>query len=255
MIANKRIQGLKRQFLRRAHNTELWASYRPQVPGWSYLLALLGIVLIVAGFVVFPFSQPGNRVLLVVLGILLCLPLVALTVFARKSRQRRTAVRQRILDAVPWRGDEAVLDVGCGSGMLLNGAAARLETGSALGIDIWAKHGGGGNLALLLKHAQKEQVADRISFQEVDARKMPFEDATFDVVLSSWAMHHISRSRADFENLVGEMLRVLKPGGTIVVLDIAHMVEALAARMEEAGLQVEIQDAPYEQQIVIGKKA
>lgn len=255
MTANKGIQGLKRQFLLRAHDTEFWASYWPQAPGWSYLLTLLGIGLVAVAFTIIPSEQLAITVLVGVLGILLCLPLASLTLLARKSRQRRTAVRQRILDAVPWRGDEAVLDVGCGSGMLLNGAAARLKNGTALGIDIWAEHGGGGNLDLLLKHAQKEQVADRISFQEVDARKMPFTDASFDVVLSSWAMHHISRSREDFESLVGEMLRVLKPGGTIVVVDIAHMIEALSIRMEKAGLQVERQDAPYGQQLVIGKKA
>jgi arsenite methyltransferase len=247
-------QYLKRKFLLYAHDTELWASYRPRLPGWPYLLAALGVGIIAVALTIIPFTQPGIRILLVAGGILFGLPLVVLAVFARQNWQRRTAVRKQILDAIPWRGDEAVLDVGCGSGMLLNGAAARLETGSALGIDIWAEHGGGGNLDLLLKHARAENVADRIAFQEVDARQMPFEDASFDVVLSSWAIHHISRSRDDFEAVVQEILRVLKPGGTIVILDIAHMVAAIAIRMVKAGLQVEQQEAPLGQKMVVGKK-
>jgi cyclopropane fatty-acyl-phospholipid synthase-like methyltransferase len=38
---------------------------------------------------------------------------------------------------VPWKGDEAVRDVGCGHGLMLVGAARRLTTGKATGIDIW----------------------------------------------------------------------------------------------------------------------
>jgi len=180
--------------------------------------------------------------------------LTAVARFVRQSRQRRSVVRQQILDALPWRGDEAVLDVGCGSGMLLNGAAARLTSGKALGIDIWAKHGGGGSLDLLFQQAKAENVADRITFQEADARQMPFEDASFDVVLSSWALHHIALSSQDFGDAVNEMMRVLKPGGRMVVLDIAHMIEVLAMRMEKADFEVEIQEAPFGQKIVVGVK-
>ena len=253
-MVNQGLQNLRRQFLLRAHNTELWASYRPQLPGWLYLLPLAGSGLIVMAFALVPAPQLTGRIVLSVSGVLLCVPFVLLARFAWRNKRRRTAVRQTILDAVPWRGDEAVLDVGCGSGMLLNGAAARLKTGTALGIDIWVDHGGGGNLDLLMKHARAENVADRISFQEIDARQMPFEDASFDVVLSSWAIHHIIRSSEDFENTVQEMLRILRPGGTMVILDVAHMVEVIAMRMEAAGLQAEFRDGPNGQKFVVGRK-
>src|SRR5262245_39967625 len=45
--------------------------------------------------------------------------------------------RDALLNSVPWRGDEQVLDVGCGHGLMLIGAAKRLTTGRATGIDIW----------------------------------------------------------------------------------------------------------------------
>jgi ubiquinone/menaquinone biosynthesis C-methylase UbiE len=249
------IQTLKRQFLLHAHDTNLWAGYLPQLPGWFYGLALLGVGLVVAAFTVVPQKQLAVRALLVIGALLISGVLTAVARFVQQRWQRRSVVRQQILDAVPWQGDEAVLDVGCGSGMLLNGAAARLQSGKALGIDIWARHSGGGSLDLLYKQARAENVADRITFQEVDARNMPFADASFDVVLSSWALHHISRSSQDFEAAVGEMLRVLKPGGRMVVLDIAHMIEVLAMRMEKADFDVEIQDAPFAQKLVVGIKA
>ena len=43
--------------------------------------------------------------------------------------------RDLILNLVPWRGDERVLDVGCGRGLLLVGTAKRFTSGSATGID------------------------------------------------------------------------------------------------------------------------
>lgn len=248
-------QHIRRRFLHRAHGTTLWASYRPEVPRWASALALPGVALILSAIAPGARERGGPRAMRLLIGLLLIVPLAALSEMVRRGRARRDEVRGRVLDAVAWRGDERVLDVGCGSGMLLNGAAARLTTGQAVGIDIWADHAGGGDLKLLLKHARDEGVVDRIRFEEVDARRMPYEDASFDVVLSSWALHHISHGREDFDAAVGEMLRVLRPGGTIVVVDIAHMVEVLADRMRAAGLEVSVQVAPRDQKIVVGHKA
>lgn len=250
--ASRARQHVRRRLLHRAHGTTLWASYRPEVPRWATAAALPGVALILSAIAPGRGAARGARL---VAGLLLCAPLAILSEVVRRGRTRRDEVRGRVLNAVDWRGDERVLDVGCGSGMLLNGAAARLSTGQAVGIDIWAEHAGGGDLKLLLKHARAEGVVDRIRFDEVDARRMPYEDASFDVVLSSWALHHISHGREDFDAAVGEMLRVLRPGGTIVVADTAHMVEVLADRMRGAGLEVDLQDAPRGQKIVVAHKA
>ena len=244
---------LRRQFLLRLHDTDLWASYWPRVPGWSLLLLLVGFSLVAGAFVLFSAEKAAWRIAMIGFGLLLCLFFAWSAQFAIRNGRRRLAAREALLDAVSWRGDEAVLDVGCGSGMLLNGAAARLTTGTALGIDIWATHGGGGRLELLQKHARAENVAERISFQAVDARQMPFENASFDVVLSSWAVHHIIHSGEDFDNLIHEMLRVLRPRGTLVVMDVAHLVQVLADRLQAAGLQVELRTGPAGQQFVVGR--
>src|SRR5438067_1587549 len=53
------------------------------------------------------------------------------------SRFGKLRERERLLGLIPWRGDERVLDVGCGRGLLLVGAARRLTTGSSVGVDIW----------------------------------------------------------------------------------------------------------------------
>jgi arsenite methyltransferase len=53
------------------------------------------------------------------------------------SKFTKVRLRENVLDLVSWRGNERVLDVGCGRGLMLIGAAKRLTTGKAVGIDIW----------------------------------------------------------------------------------------------------------------------
>ena len=227
-------------FLLHMHDTELWASHLPRVPKGLSLLALLGLALGAASF-----SGPwaDSNLLAVpgfVLGVLLILPVLIAALFALRKWNYASLIRKQIFDSISLRGDEKVLDVGCGSGILLNGAAMRLTTGKATGIDIWAPHSGGGNLELLWKNARAEGVADKIEFKEADARKMPFEDASFDVVLSSGALHHISHNFDDHERAVREIVRVLKPGGKIVIWDITHMVEATVQKMRSMGIECEV---------------
>jgi ubiquinone/menaquinone biosynthesis C-methylase UbiE len=187
------------------------------------------------------------------------LPAIAAGVFAVWKWRHALSRRRQLLDALTWRGDETVLDVGCGSGLMLNGAAKRLTSGKAIGIDLWTPHSGGGNLALLRRNAKAEGVADQIEFKEADARQMPFEDKTFDVVLCSGALHHIVHGRAEFDQVMRELRRVLKPGGQIVLWDITHMIEASAARMRQAGVQCDIKKVGrflgFEMCILFGHKA
>src|SRR4051812_29120221 len=49
------------------------------------------------------------------------------------SKLGKVRASERLLDRLAWRGDEAVLDVGCGRGLMLIGAARRLKTGKATG--------------------------------------------------------------------------------------------------------------------------
>src|SRR6185436_5889430 len=53
------------------------------------------------------------------------------------SKIGKVREREWLLDRIAWSGAERVLDVGCGRGLLLIGAAKRLTTGSAVGIDLW----------------------------------------------------------------------------------------------------------------------
>lgn len=128
--------------------------------------------------------------------------------------------RDALLNAVPWRGDEQVLDVGCGHGLMLIGAAKRLTSGHATGIDIWQNVDQANNsAAATLRNAELEGVS--VDVRDGDARNIPFGDATFDVVVSSLALHNIY-NRREREQALREIARVLRPGGHAAIFDVRH---------------------------------
>ena len=149
------------------------------------------------------------------------------------SKVGKVRARERLLDRVRWAGGERVLDVGCGRGLMLIGAAKRLTTGRATGIDIWQTEDLSGNKPeATLENTRREGVDARVEVATGDMRQMPFADGTFDVVLSSWAVHNLYAA-AEREKAVREIARVLKPGGVALVKDIRHLGEY--ARTFEAG--------------------
>ncbi len=138
------------------------------------------------------------------------------------SRFGKIGERDRLLDRIEWRGDERVLDVGCGRGLVLVGAAKRATRGRAIGIDVWQAEDLSDNRAgEPLKNAELEGVRQRVSVHTADMRRMPFADRSFDVVVSRAAIHNLY-SAVDRAAAVREIARVLRPGGRALIADIRH---------------------------------
>ena len=151
------------------------------------------------------------------------------------SKIGKVREREYYLDKIVWRGDERVLDVGCGLGLFLIGAAKRLKTGRAVGIDLWQAEDLSGNTPVgTLHNATIEGVADKVEVRTGDARKLPFDDASFNVVLSSMALHNIYNA-GERQTAVREIARVLKSGGRLLILDVRH-TNQYAATLCDAGL-------------------
>jgi arsenite methyltransferase len=124
-----------------------------------------------------------------------------------------------MLNMVRWRGDEQVLDVGTGRGLLLIGAARRLTSGRGTGIDVWStKDLSGNSLERTQANVEVESVKEKVVLKSDDARKLSFPDASFDVVLSNLCIHNIPDAEGRTQ-ACREIARVLKPGGTALISD------------------------------------
>lgn len=141
------------------------------------------------------------------------------------------AVWAEVLEELRLRGDERFLDIGCGRGAVLLLAARRVPAGRAVGVDVWRRRDQTGNTRTAAEHnATLEGVADRVEFVDADARDLPFPDESFDVVVSSLAIHNIASTDGRNQAL-GEAVRVLRPGGQLRIVDqrVTHYLDALRA--------------------------
>ena len=84
-----------------------------------------------------------------------------------------------------------------------------------------------------------EGVADRVELQTADMRKLPFEDGSFDVVVSSLAIHNVPGA-GERAKALREAARVLKKGGRLMIADIRHTSD-YARELEACGLTITAQ--------------
>ena len=136
------------------------------------------------------------------------------------SRRGKFVVWAELLEQLQLRGDERVLDLGCGRGAVLLLAAQHLTTGRAVGVDLWRRGDQSGNAPeATRRNALAEGVADRVELHTADMTALPLEADSFDVVVSNLAIHNI-KSQAGREKAIEEAVRVLRPGGRLLIADL-----------------------------------
>lgn len=141
----------------------------------------------------------------------------------------------RVLAGLGIRGDERVLDLGCGRGAVLTMVARCLTSGRATGIDIWnTTDQSGSSASRCRENAAREGIADRITLATADMRALPFAAGSVDLVVSSLAIHNI-RLAADRAQALAEAVLVLAPGGRLAIADIKH-TRSYAKELSRLGL-------------------
>jgi ubiquinone/menaquinone biosynthesis C-methylase UbiE len=137
--------------------------------------------------------------------------------YARLARSRADSSFVRLADALRLTGDDNVLDVGCGPGLLSLALAGRAR--QVTGIDLTPE---------MLEQAQAAQIElaiGNIRWEQGDILPLPFPDGAFSIVVTKATFHHLSVPAAVFE----QMIRVCAPGGRIAVSDVtpdASKIEA-----------------------------
>lgn len=173
------------------------------------------------------------------------LPLTALWM-VWESKVGKLRNREKMLDRLTWTGKEKVLDLGCGRGLLMIGAAKRLTTGIATGIEIWqAEDLSGNRQEAAFENARCEGVEARVDIKTADMRVLPFADASFDVVISRAAIHNLCEAH-DRAKAIREVARVLRPGGYALIEDIRHGREYEAGLMHSGCPHIERIGSPIE---------
>ena len=201
----------------------------PYVPLWMGVGAVTAIATFFLGAV---FSVPSIGGPALNIGLALA---VSVADYLYASRIGKFAVWAELLLSLNLRGDERVLDLGCGRGAVLLMAAKLVPSGRAVGIDLWKTSDQSGNaLEVARRNAELEGVADHVDLRTGDMRALPFEDESFDVVFSSLAIHNIpdagGRAKA-----IDEAVRVLRRGGRVLIGDI-NVTREYQARLRERGM-------------------
>jgi arsenite methyltransferase len=149
-------------------------------------------------------------------------------------------VMRRLLNTRQWRGDEAVLDVGCGRGLAAIAAARLVPRGFVTAIDLWQSVDLSGNTPeALLANARAAGVERRLKIDTGDARALPYQDASFDVVTSMTAIHNIKDEKGR-RTAVDEIWRVVRPGGQILIFDILHARSYLLQLRDRGAIETKL---------------
>jgi SAM-dependent methyltransferase len=131
---------------------------------------------------------------------------------------RDRAIKRRVLRRAAIADGEQILDIGCGTGTLAIEAARAAEGVRVTGLDADPS---------ILKRARRKAAGAEleISFDEGMSTELPYADASFDLVLSTLFFHHLPDEAK--QRSAAELLRVLRPGGRVVVGDLGRPQDPL----------------------------
>ena len=131
---------------------------------------------------------------------------------------RDRAIKRRVVERAAIADGEDVLDVGCGTGTLAIAAARAGQGVKVTGLDADAS---------ILTRARKKAAGAglEIRFDEGRSTALPYADASFDLVLTTLFFHHLPNDAK--RETAAEVMRVLRPGGRLVVGDLGRPQDPL----------------------------
>ena len=191
--------------------------------GWTLAFALVVFFINYAEY-------PGPAVhILIVLGLIAAGFFAAGWLTIQAGKVARFQIRDRVLDALALTGEEKLLDVGCGAGLMTIAAAKRMKSGKVTGLDQSEE----GDQAK--QNAKLEGVGEKVRIDTGVSAKLVYPDNHYDAVVSAFALHYLGDADVR-EPMVREMYRVLKPVGKLAIFDTGD-VSDYAVLLRSAGAQ------------------
>jgi len=174
---------------------------------------VLGVICLALGILHWAFTIPA--VLFLVIAAYFG---ISWYLFSAKGGKVQDRVQDLLVNHIDWPGRGKVLDIGCGNGPLTLKIAQCFPDAKVVGLDYWGKNWDY-SMQVCQENARLVGVASRVSFKHGSASALPFEDASFDLVVSNLTFHEVA-DVADKRKCIKEALRVLKPGGAFVLQDL-----------------------------------
>ncbi len=179
------------------------------------VLGSVSAILVIAGVIVGVYFSRILGGLSVAFGAyLITAYFVSYLIMERRSSRSRLDISRYL----SLKGDEQVLDVGCGLGRTTVLVAKHLHEGKVTGVDIWDKR------YILLnsperayKNAEAEGVRDKVEFKHGNLLKLDFPDNSFDAVTCTFVLNNLDKEKRFLA--VSQIRRVLKPNGKLLLIE------------------------------------
>lgn len=150
--------------------------------------------------------------------------------FSPEGGNLQDRIRNLVLDYLAWDGQGDALDIGCGNGPLVIKIAKKYPDAKVTGIDYWGDAWDYSQNECE-RNAGLEGVSEQVSFERASASSLPYENETFDAVVSNFVFHEVADTK-DKKELIKEALRVLKQGGVFSFQDL-FLVKKFYGEMQE----------------------
>eukprot|EP01103_Thecamoeba_quadrilineata_P008514 TRINITY_DN18251_c0_g1_i1.p1 TRINITY_DN18251_c0_g1~~TRINITY_DN18251_c0_g1_i1.p1 ORF type:complete len:260 (+),score=20.19 TRINITY_DN18251_c0_g1_i1:85-864(+) len=180
---------------------------------------------------------PGGTVLSVLSFIVVTFFLFIVLGMLWSSLYMKFKFKKALIASMGLKGTEEILELGCGRGFFLNALAKRLNSnGKAYGFDIFSSFAQTGNSPKnTLRNSALEGVSAKVQVGEGDQRvALPFQDSSFDIVLSTWITPRLWQYSISKEE-IKEMARVLRPGGRLILVKYSWIAPRYFVHMEACG--------------------
>ncbi len=208
----------------------------PGVP-WGWGVATVACAVLAVVFALMGTAWSGG--LSAYFAVLAVLAAVGTFFYLHATLAGKFEVWREVIEFLALRGDERALDVGCGHGSVAVLLARQLPRGHVTGIDLWRSVDQSGNsIEAARRNLVANGVEDRVTLDTGDMTRLPYPQSSFDLVTASLAIHNV-RSAEARRRAVLEAVRVLRPDGRLVIVDIERVKEYIEVATE-AGLSIQV---------------